>query len=51
MHIKQLHDKINKKRELKGLPPLSEAEFTEQITVIQLRGNIKVKNGKVLPVK
>jgi hypothetical protein len=47
MHIKILHDKINKQREQKGLSPLSEVEFTAQISVLQLNGKIKVENGEV----
>ena len=51
MHIKKLHDQINKQRELKNLPPLSEAEYLAQITTLQLENKIKVENGEVSPAK
>lgn len=50
MNIKQLHALVNNQREKSGLSPISDTEFLAQITEIQLKGKIKIKDGEVKPV-
>lgn len=51
MNIKQLHALVNNQREKSGLSPISDTDFLAQITEIQLKGKIKIKDGEVLPAE